>query len=191
MYSKIIKEYKKQLTESYSNRHDSKAIFPSELCWFFNYAREYESKIDFVLESGAYQGLTAKKLSLLFPKTKVMTFEMRKNRYKRFRDMFSGFEFVYGMLDVKLIKPGKTFVLIDGPKREGAIKLAKKCLKAGALFVGIHDMAEYLDLCKKTFKTVIHSGNMPEEFRALDSSVEKQIDGVWGNFYGNVLAIVK
>jgi hypothetical protein len=64
--------------------------------------------------------------------------------------------FKLGNLKFKYLTPN-TAVIIDGPKRLKAIKLAKKCRKI-VPFVAIHDMNEYRNVLKTTFEKVEFCG---------------------------------
>jgi len=79
--------------------------------------------------------------------------------------------------------------LIDGPKRKIATRLARKCLAAGALFVGIHDMYEYLDYIRKKFVFVKHSGYPSKKVRELDFAINNI--HIHGKIYGTALTIVR
>jgi len=125
----------------------------------------------------------------LFPKAEIITFELRKGHYKRI-ERVEGVDYRLGELKnhLKLIDKN-TVVLIDGPKRKLATRLARQCIKKGALFVGMHDMYEYLSYLKKKFKVVKHSGHPSPEAKALDSEVRTRV--ICEGFYGAVLAIVQ
>jgi len=126
-----------------------------ELKWFKTYSKKF--KINRIIESGTYHGTSAIRLSRLFPKCKIITFEKIKRNYKRGLancKKHKNITCVFGELDfINNDYDKKTAVLIDGPKRIRAIHLAFKLYKKVA-FVGIHDMVEYVEEVERKFDNV-------------------------------------
>lgn len=143
--------FKKALGEYY-NIPDDKSIDLKELEFFCTFTKG----INRIVESGTYRGVTAKRLSLIFPK--VYSYEKRKKRYKNIplENRGKNIKYIYGELNKKYLT-STTALIIDGPKRLKAIKLARKMRKRVA-FVAIHDMKEYKSKLKKIFKTVKFKG---------------------------------
>jgi len=122
-----------------------------ELEYLWETAKQFE--INRIIESGTYYGLTAIRLNKLYPECSVYTFEIRKERWRKIPKEHLGknIYFKHGELinSINLVT-SDSLVVIDGPKRERAINLARKCAKIVPI-VGIHDMLEYEYLLKKTF----------------------------------------
>lgn len=154
--------------------------------FFWKYAQEY--KIDKIVESGTYLGFSAKRLRKLFD-CPITTFENDEENYENAKKV-AGVEYRFGELKNNLDCINEnTVVLIDGPKRKIATRLARKCLAAGALFVGIHDMYEYLDYLREKFVFVKHSGYPSKKVRALDFAVDNI--RIHEKIYGTALVIVR
>lgn len=143
--------FKKALGEYY-NMPGEKAILLKELEFFCTFAKG----IDRIVESGTYRGVTAKRLSLIFPK--VYSYEKRKKRYKNIplENKGENIKYIYGELNKRYLTP-TTALIIDGPKQLNAVRLAKKMRKYVA-FIAIHDMLAYKKQLKKIFKTVKFKG---------------------------------
>lgn len=129
---------------------DDKSILLHELCAFWNFSQQFA--LNRIVESGTYKGLTAKRLSLLYPHCKIYSFEKRKERFLAIpkQHLADNLQYRHGQLSMKYLT-SKTALLIDGPKRMAAIELAQKARKI-VPFVGIHDMGDYLDILKTRFK---------------------------------------
>ena len=185
MNTKLIEEYKKLLGNTLKTRDDH-SIYHSEMYLFWKFAQDYDVRK--ILESGTYMGSSAKRLKKLFPKCEIITYESDPGHYKRIKKV-KGIKYVFGELKNSLGKIDKhTAILIDGPKRKTATRLARQCLRKGALFVGMHDMYEYIDYLRTKFKTVEHSGYPSKEVKSLDSF---KIDThKFKDYYGTVLAVV-
>lgn len=131
---------------------DDKSILLHELWAFWDFSQQFV--LNRIVESGTYKGLTAKRLSLLYPHCKIYSFEKRKERFfaipKEHRA--KNLQYRHGQISMKYLTP-KTALLIDGPKRMAAIELAQKARKI-VPFVGIHDMGDYMDVLETRFKYV-------------------------------------
>jgi hypothetical protein len=140
------------------HKPDDKSVMLHELRAFWEFSKPFV--LDRIVESGTYKGLTAKRLSLLYPNCKIYSFEKRRERYNAIPSAHyaDNIRFKHGILRLKYITP-TTAVLIDGPKRLEAISLARKCRKT-APFVAIHDMMDYYDLLKKNFDEVQMTGDL-------------------------------
>jgi len=144
------------LTDNCINCPHDKSIAPYELEAFCNFMKQFE--INRIVESGTYKGVTAKRLSLIYPNYKIYSFEIRIKRYLAIskKNCAENIRFKLGNLKFKYLT-SNTAVIIDGPKRLKAIKLAKKCRKI-VPFVAIHDMNEYRNVLKTTFEKVEFCG---------------------------------
>ena len=197
----MIEEFKKLMGDDLKT-YDNHSIHHSEMYLFWKFAQKHNVRR--ILESGTYHGSSARRLRLLFPEAEIITFELREGHYKRIKRV-KGVDYRVGELKNHLKLIGKnTAVLIDGPKRKLAVRLASQCLSKGALFVGMHDMYEYLGYLKSKFKKVVHSGKPSDEERQLDitayESTKKKEGAVVkcadlrnmfkSKLYGPVLAIV-
>jgi len=182
----MIEKFRELLGED-AEKYDNHSIYNSEMYCFWKFAQDHDVKR--IVESGTYHGSSIRRLRKLFPDADITTFELRKGHFDRIIKV-GGVDYRIGELkdNLKLIDKN-TAVLIDGPKRKLAIRLARKCLKKGALFVGMHDMYEYVSYLKTKFKTVKHSGRPTKDVKALDDGVDvwKRAKGL----YGTVLAVVK
>jgi len=186
MDTELIKEYK-ELLGDYIDIRDYHSIYHSEMYLFWKYAQDYDVKR--ILESGTYMGSSTARLRKVFPDAEIITYESDPNHYKRCKKV-KGVKHVFGELRYHLKKINKnTIVLIDGPKRKVATRLARQVLIKGALFVGIHDMHEYIDYIKTKFKFVVHSGYPTDEVKELDNA--KVVVDRSENYYGATLAIVR
>lgn len=184
---KRIDEFK-ELLGDYLDKYSKRSIYNSELYVFWRHVLKY--KIDRIVESGTFMGESARRLRRIFPDAEIITFEMRKEYYDQCGDI-KGVKRKHGTLDknLKVVTP-TTAVLIDGPKRLNAVKLARKCLKKGAPVVGIHDMWEYVGYLNDKFRTFYHTGYMRDGIRALDKDVPGDEHNTAG-YYGTVLAILE
>lgn len=137
---------------------DDKSVMLSELFFLYHFCKSYD--IRRVVESGTYKGLTAKRLSLLFPDARVFSFEKRKPRWKAIPEKHRDprISYILGTLDEKCLTK-HTLLLIDGPKRNGAINLAVK-MRSKVSVIAIHDMREYEHKLKKRFKNVLLCGDL-------------------------------
>lgn len=185
---RMISKFKELLGDSI-NSYQKRSVYHSELYFFWKYSQGYE--FDSILESGTYKGFSTNRLKYLFPFCDIITFEKEKSYYDELDKSDKEILYVHGELDTNLIT-NKTIVLIDGPKRKLATRLARKCIKKGALFVGIHDMFEYIKYLKTKFKHVDHTGYPPDEAKGLDRTIPKDLPGHnKKGMYGTVLAIVR
>ena len=180
----LIAEYKRLLGDSVRGNH---SIYASEMFLFWKEASKHNPKR--ILESGTYLGSSAKRLRLLFPDVEIITFEISKGHFKQ-AEKVDGVDYRRGELknNLKLITDS-TVVLIDGPKRKLATRLARQCLREGALCVGMHDMYEYVDYLKKKFKSVVHSGNPSATVKRLDDG--QVVKSPSKKYYGTTLAVVR
>jgi len=187
----LIDRYRERLGPMLDG-YEPKAIYHSELCNFCE-----EVFINFctkIVESGTYLGYTAIRLAKVFPEIEIVTFEKDTERYRYAQGRCSPYPNIT-CLNAELTKhmdviTEKTAVLIDGPKGEAAIKLARKCRKKCTV-VAIHDMRDYLDVLKRKFKNVWHTGGLREEYRALDEAIPYKPSHHEKGLYGKVLATVK
>ena len=181
----LIAEYKKLLGDCVAE-YNNHSIYHSELFFFWRFAKKYN--VERIVESGTYHGSSIARLRKLFPDAELITFELRKGHYKRIQRV-ENVDYRLGELknNLKLIKDN-TVVLIDGPKRKNAVRLAGLCLRHGALFVAMHDMYDQMDYLNRKFKYVEHSGKQPMVIRALDSCIE--IKSPSKKYYGPTLSIV-
>lgn len=147
-----------ELLGDFANVPDDKSIMLDELEFFWYFSKSY--RLDRIIESGTYKGLTAKRLSLLYPKCQIISFEKRKERFLKIpKEHHSpNIEYKHGELDRTLLT-NSTAVIIDGPKRMGAFILAYKCKKI-VPFVAIHDMFEYRNILCTLFETVVFKGDL-------------------------------
>ncbi|MCP4651123.1 MAG: hypothetical protein GY853_13740 [PVC group bacterium] len=186
MDTELIKKYKKLLGD-YIEIRDDHSIYNSEMYLFWKFAQDYDVKR--VLESGTYMGSSIARLKRLFPDAEMITYESDPAHYKRCKKI-KGVKYVFGELKNNLKKINKnTALLIDGPKRKLASRLARQALKKGALFVGMHDMYEYIDYLGTKFRIVVHSGYPTAAVKKLDNfniATHKFKD-----YYGTVLAVVR
>jgi len=130
----------------------SKSVTIRELRAFCRYIDSYG--IDRIVESGTFRGVTAVRLSVLYPSKEIITFEKSRRVFEAIPDVYlkENVDFRRGKLKDNLdLVTNTTAVLIDGPKKEGAIKLAKKCLKRCRL-IAIHDMDQYKERFFGEFK---------------------------------------
>jgi len=178
-----IAEYKRLLGDLQRGNH---SIYSSEMFHFWRAA--YPNHPERIVESGTYLGSSAKRLRRLFPEAEIITFELSKGHFKR-AEKVDGVDYRHGELkdNLKLITEN-TVVLIDGPKRKLATRLARQCLRKGAILVGMHDMYEYVDYLHKKFKTVTHSGAPSATIKALDKG--QDVKSPSKKYYGTTLAVV-
>jgi hypothetical protein len=142
----------------YADKPDDKSIMLYELEAFWEFSKDFI--INRIVESGTYKGLTAKRLSLLYPDCKIYSFEKRLERFVDIpeENCSDNIIYKYGLLNRKILT-SETAVIIDGPKRIEAVKLAYKCRKT-VPFVAIHDMLEYENVLRSKFGRVYYRGQL-------------------------------
>ena len=180
----LIAEYKRLLGKTIRGNH---SIYASEMYHFWKYAQDFDVRR--IVESGTYHGSSIARLRMLFPKAELITFEFRKGHFNRIKRV-DGVDYRLGELKnhLKLITP-HTAVLIDGPKRKNAVRLARQCLNKGALFVGIHDMYDHVGYLGGKVKRLSHSGTPSAEIKKLDCRTK--MPQYSKKYYGTVLAVVR
>jgi len=182
---------KKQFKELVDIRkYERKGIYHSELYMFWKLAKSL--KVDRIVESGTYHGLTANRLEALFPECDIITFEYREDRWKVAKERCNPrIDVRLGKLDQSVLTP-TTAVIIDGPKWMAAIELAQEIVGKVTL-VAIHDMYSYIKVLKDRFNLMAHSGKPDSDVKKLDKYIPaetiKRNNRKW--YYGTVLACVE
>lgn len=180
----LLQEYKDRVGDLPIGEH---SIYPSEMFLFWWVAASYNPTR--IVESGTYLGSSTRRLRVLFPACEIITFDNDKKNYKN-AERVSSVDYRLGELEnnLDLVTP-TTVVLIDGPKRKIATRLARKCLRKGALCVGIHDMYEYIRYLESKFSSVVHSGNPLDTIKELDAG--QGVKSPSKKYYGTTLAVVR
>lgn len=124
-----------------------KSIFPSEMFLFYNEALKVDP--DLIIESGVGYGGSTRYLTKLFPKEPPII-AIDDERYRqpgvqsrlKWRVRFeAGNSFQVLPFLVDSIEARRIVILIDGPKGEGAVELARQMLRRGnVVFVAVHDL---------------------------------------------------
>ena len=184
----LIKDFKKLLGDEI-NRYDEHSIYNSQLFALWLYSQSFS--VNRIVESGTYMGSSSRRLRKIFPDVEIFSYEYDKAHFIR-AEHSKGVKYVLGELKNNLpfaLSKENTVVVIDGPKRKLATRLARQCIKRGALFVAIHDMYEYIPYLKEKFESVIHTGSPSDDEKALDKAI-KDVP-IHDGFYGTTLAIVE
>ena len=168
-------------------KHKRKAIFHSELFFFWNIAKELGVKR--IVESGTYHGVTANRLEKLFSECDIWTYEYKdKNFQKAVKKCHPRVNVVFGSMDKSKLNKN-TAVIIDGPKGEKAIELAEEIVGKVAL-VAIHDMDRYIPVLVERFVDVVHSGKPDKAVKKLDKHIPLNSTNKYTKYYGRVLACI-
>jgi tRNA A58 N-methylase Trm61 len=171
-------------------KYERKGIYHSELYMFWQLVRTL--KVDRIVESGTYHGLTANRLEALFPECEIITFEYREDRWNVAKKRCNPrIDVRLGKLDKSVLTP-TTAVIIDGPKWMTAIELASEIIDSVALCC-IHDMYSYLNELEKRFNVVCHSGKPNSDIKQLDKHIPAETikRNNRKGYYGTVLACVR
>lgn len=184
--SGFIQEYKTCIGSANDTDHRA-SIAPSELYFVWKMSRFFT--VETVVESGTYLGWSALRYRYLWPKARITTIDKRKRNVVLAQRLHVGknIEFFFGKLrDNKRMWGPNAICVIDGPKMNGAVKLAYSVRKR-AHFIAIHDMANHIEALERRFMFVIHSGFPRAEVQELDAGWN-----VIGNngYYGAPMAIV-
>ena len=180
-----INSYRKALGDLIEG-YEASSIYHSELYSFWEMCKKHN--INHIVESGTHYGFSTLRLQKLFPDIRIETYEKDRTFYEAARKRLKVECYCEDIRDVVLDLTPRTAVLIDGPKKERAIKLAETMVDSVA-FVAMHDMKKYLKKLK--FKEVHHTGNPSEEIKALDAAIPYNPKHHKHGLYGNVLAIVR
>lgn len=152
-------EFKQLLAEFFNHPLQYKSITLAELYCFYKAVCFH--KIECIVESGTFQGVTTKRLSMLFPQCEIISYESNEDRYKNIPviNLADNIRYVYGVMNSEYLL-GKTALLIDGPKGEGAISLIKMFFDK-VLFAAMHDTSDRcLDSLKNISKRVSRFGSL-------------------------------
>lgn len=169
------------------NKYEQKAIYHSELYQFCKYAQDY----DLIVESGTFHGFTAERLARIFPDKPIVSYEIDRDRAKVADKRCRKYEnvvIIHGAL--KKISNPNCALLIDGPKGDAAIKMARHMKEQGVKLIAMHDMRDYIKKLKKKFGNVTHTGYPPLDVKDLDFAIPYKRSHHREGLYGKVLAFV-